>query len=335
MSYEGLVPTQALLARKRDELVARQADRLRQVDDMLRAQQAVSEALRDELGSLREKGEVLDELEARASEGGLLAALTRTLTRRRTMLERQSVTEGLIAQYETVNGRLRKATAFSDELRLCALDLQHQVDQLHQDLARSLRNEQRCAERIRDLEEKLAGLDETLGLSPEASERLRDKLTFEERTEVVNLELFMAEARLARQHLEPARKLRDTMLSLHEDMARFVVAATSTVNAAGRRIQALGMAADAPVVVQELQQSLDELQSAMDATEAYVAQSQTLLTDVLPELARRLEQQQEVHDELGGDALDEYSRERARSLASQALQDAAEEEVDAALRKTL
>lgn len=332
-TYEGSRPSQAALARRRDEVQRRQADGLGTVDRLVRDQRAVSAELSDELSEMRRKGQVLDEIEARSQETGLLATLTRQLTRRRTMLERRSVTEGLIAQYEGVSRRLRKATAFSDELRLCAVDLQHQVDELHDDLARALRNERRCAERIHDLEAGMARLETPAdqGLGPEERARQLDRMTFELRTEAINLELFMAEARLSRHHLEPARHLRDTVLSLQEDMARFVTAATSTVNSAGRRIQALGMAADAPLVVSELQQSLDELSTAMEATADYVRQSQALLTDVLPALSRRLEAEAEVEHEALSSSLEQVSRQRARALAEEALREAAEAEVDGAL----
>jgi len=170
-------------------------------------------------------------------------------------------------------------------------------------------------------------------LDPSAEERARqvDQLSYQLRTRAVELEQHMARERLARQHLEPARQLRDTVLSLQEDMSRFVTAATATVNSAGRRIQALGMAADAPVVVRELQQGLEELDQAMQATQDYVQQSQDLLTRVLPELSRKLEAQGEVEGEVLSSSLEEISRERAKSLADQALRRSAEAEVDDAL----
>lgn len=333
--YEGMRRTQAALAKRREEIQHRQAEGLKTVDRLVREQKAVSAELTGELARMQAQGTVLDEIEARQKDTSLLAALTRQLTRRRTMLEQRSVTEGLIAQYEQVSRHLRRATAFSDELRLCAVDLQHQVDELHEDLARSLRDEKRCAERIRELEQALAEIEGRTGRGAELSaaerEQRLDRLTFELRSESITLELFMAEARMARQHLDPARQLRDTVLSLQEDMARFVVAATATVNSSGRRIQALGMAADAPVVVGELQQSLEELREVMEATEAYVEQSQDLLNRVLPELSRRLEAQGEVETEQLSSTLESMSRERSRALAEQALREAAEAEVDETL----
>ncbi len=331
--------TQASLARRRDKIQERQAHSLQTVDRLVRQQREVTTGLQQDLATLHDRGQVLDELEARQQEGGLLAALTRQLTRRRTMLERRSVTEGLIAQYEKVSVGLRRATAFSDELRLCAVDLQAQVDQLHAELARAQQDRARCADKVHAFERQIQALErgegDALDLSADERQRRLDRLEFDERSTSIDLELHMARARMARQHLDPARKLRDTVLSLQEDMGRFVLAATTTVNSAGRRIQALGMAADAPLVVSELQSSLDELRTAMEATQSYVEQSQSLLSEVLPELSRRLEAQGEVDGEVLSSSLAEMSRERARALADQALKEAADAEVDAIADRTL
>lgn len=328
--------SQAALARRRDEVQARQVEGLATVQRLVHQQREVSTALQAELAQMRQGGEVLDEIEARSRETGLLAALTRQLSRRRTMLERRSVTEGLLSRYQAASLQLRKATAFTDELRLCAADLQQQVDELHQELATSTRLEREGAQRVRAQEAEVAGIEAgAAGVDGDERQRRLDRLTFALRNEAVDLELHIARARLCRQHLEPARQLRDTVLSLHEDMARFVSAATATLDSAGRRIQALGMAADAPVVVAELQQSLAELGQAMEATEDHVRQSQALLTEVLPALSRRLEAQGEVEGQVLTGALELVSRERARALADQALREAAEAEVDQALGRTL
>lgn len=338
-ALQGTLQGQAALARRRDQVQQRQAEGLATVDRLVRQQREVSAALGSELAAMREKGQVLDELEARSRETGLLAALGRQLARRRTMLERRSVTEGLIAQYQAVSLQLRKATAFSDDLRLCAVDLQDQVDELHAELAAALAGEGKGAARLQAIEQAVraleAGQGEAAGLPVDERNRRLDRLTFELRTETIDLELLMARARLCRQHVEPARQLRDTVLALQEDMARFVTAATAAVDSAGRRIQALGMAADAPLVVAELHQSLAELTQAMEATEDYVRQSQDLLTEVLPALSRRLEAQGEVEGEVLSSSLEQISRERARALAEQAMREAAEAEVQRALDRTL
>jgi hypothetical protein len=239
------------------------------------------------------------------------------------VLARKSIAEGLLTQYEQVSVSLRRASAFADELHLCALELQEEVEQLHGEHARNLAGAREAAERVMHIEADLDALD----AADHDTRRQEDRLRFEERTTSSRMELYRAGAELCRQELEPARALRDTVLQLHEEMARFVLQATSSVNAAGRRIQALGVAADAPSVVAELNESLQQLDAAMNATEHYLDQAQHLLTRVLPELSERLERDA-AHRRLDlADDLDALSRERARELADRALREAADAEI--------
>ena len=117
-------------------------------------------------------------------------------------------------------------------------------------------------------------------------------------------------------------------MELHEGMAGYVMQAGSAVDAAGRKIQALGMAADAPVVVGELQESLAQLGSAMEVTQSYVEQTQQLLNRVLPDLSSRVADEIENRNLLLTSTLEDVSRERARVMADRALRDAADAEVE-------
>lgn len=325
--YRGEVPSQGELVTRNHKLAHAHRRTLERVDELARTQARVGRELGSELSTLRDKGHALDEIERAGSQEGLLAALMARVTGRSSVLARRSATEALVDHYEVVSIRLRRASAFSDDLRLCALELQEEVEELHQQLADGLANEKASAERILAIEVALDGL-RAADMPAADRERLRDKLTFELRQETLMLELFRSTVAISRQHLDPARALRDTTMRLNEEMATFVLQATGTVNAAGRRIQALGMAADAPTVVGELQASLDELESAMSITEAYVEQTQALLTDVLPQLSARLKAQQEMEQVAVTATLESVTREHARSLAERALREAADAEVE-------
>ncbi len=271
--------------------------------------------------------EDLHRLESEASDGSLLAALVRPFTARRTALARRSVTEALVERYEAVSVRLREATAFSDELKLTALDLQQEVDRLHRGLGESLHNQRVAAQRVLHAQEALDALDANAELSPEQKDRRRDRFGFDLRTETVALDLHHAASEHCRNHLPAARSLRDTVLQLHEEMAAYVLGATHIVNAAGRRIQGLGMLADAPTVVAELQESLDALQEAMEATAAYVETTQDLVAKVLPELAARVAAAGEAGAAVTEAGLRMLNRERRRAMAERALREAAEEAI--------
>ncbi len=327
VQLQGEQPSQAALQERRVEL--RQSSRIaiERADGMLRSQQTISEELGQQLGQLREQGEQLHDLEQRDQESGLLAQLVRSINRRQRTLERRSAAEGLLERYQAVSAQLGRAAAFTDELQLCALELQSSVETLHAEIETAQRTGRSCAGRLQQLTRTLDDIEQAS--EPVAGRAgLVDKLGFELQHETLRIELFEAQARLLGEELEPARALRDTMLELYREMSAFVRAARSNADSAGRRIQALGLAADAPLVVAELQSSLEELGSAMRATEDYVSQTQRLLVDVLPGLSAQLEARVSTDGELLSDDLGQVSRERARATADRALRRAAEAEVD-------
>lgn len=341
VQYAHGPPSQAGLMRRQDELKAAGQGMLKQVEDLVRTQRDLGSHLKEDLATLHRTGGQLDRIE-RASQAGGLASLVRFFNRRRTILERQSVSEELLGHYEAVTVQLRHATAFTDELRLCALELQAQVDGLHGELAAITQDGKAAAAYILDLERALDALERNQEDDRRDSDdpvqlqrdRARDRLEFDERTATIDLQLLRARAELLHQHMDPTRELRDTVMHLHQEMATFVLNATEATNAAGRRIQALGMAADAPTVIGELGESLAKLDEAMTVTEDYVRQTQDLITRVLPDLNARLEAQGELDEVTVNQDLQALGRARARAMAEKELKDAARREVDA-LQRTL
>ncbi len=330
--YEGGEPSQAALVEKKESLQKDNNRSMRRVGELARTQDELNRELGGELAQIQDRAEELDRLEARAAETGVMAALARTFSRRRTILQRRSVAEGLLSRYEAASRCLRRASAFSDELRLCALELQQQVEQIHTDAAASARNARQAAERVMVLERALeqleqGGQDADSMTADECAQR-RDELEFEQRSTTLQLELFQARVEMLHTELAPARSLRDTVMELHGEMARFVLNASSSLDTAGRRIQALGAAADTPTVIAELQESLGDLGKAMISTEQYVEQAQHLLTTVLPDLNAKLEAGARTDSLALVDDLDEIDRERSRELADRALRDAAVDEVN-------
>ncbi|MEZ4320447.1 MAG: hypothetical protein R3F61_23405 [Myxococcota bacterium] len=332
-AYVGDQLTHATLAKRREEVQARHQRALGQVSDLHTSQQVIADELGKGMMRMRTHGDELDRIREDESTTGLLASIMRPFTARRHALARRSVAEALLAQYEGVSVRLREATAFSDDLKLCALEMQDEVDRLHRDHAAAVHNQKLAAERVLEIEAELAQLDGRADLNDAEKDRRHDQLTFELRTETIALDLFNASAIQCQQHLEPARTLRDTVLELHEDMSKYVLSATHTVNAAGRRIQGLGMMADAPVVVSELQASIEELNTAMEATAQYVESSRHMIAEVLPELSKRLEVEAAIEAAETADSLEEVSRERSRRMAERTLREAAQAEIDALLEK--
>ncbi|MFH1465735.1 MAG: hypothetical protein ABIO70_15215 [Pseudomonadota bacterium] len=326
-AYQGEQPTQAALQERRESLRAQQRDALTRADTLARSQQSLSQELSRDLSALQEQGAHLQELDARDRETGLLAALRRGLEGRQRTLARRSAAAGLLDKYEAVVRQLGRASAFTDEVQLSALELQSWLDALDADLLQAERNTEKATARLATLERtrrEVREAEEPLS----GREGLLDKLGFELRCERANEELFRAQALLLRGERDPARALRDTMLDLHQEMAAFVQTARATADTAGHRIQALGLAADAPLVVEELQASLDELGTAMQATDAYLDQTRHLLTQVLPDLRSKLEARAHADGEVLADDYAETARARRVAEAERAARAAAEAEVE-------
>ncbi len=296
-------PEPALLARppfageriSPEELLRRDA-RLREqrlearerVDGFAHRQEELEQGLDVELREFVEVGRALDEVETLEQRTGFVGTMLRRFSERRIVLQRRSLTEGLIERYEVVTRRLQRASAFSDELRLCALELQAEVDALHGDLVRDVGNETLAAERVLDLDRELEALSAEEGeyadLTPARRARLADRLAFRQRSTALELSLYESAVELGTQGLKPARRLRDHMLQLHEEMARYVLRCGAVVREAGQRIQALGAAADAPLVVSELRAGIHELEEAVRATEAHIERTRELYSRVVPVL---------------------------------------------------
>ena len=98
-----------------------------------------------------------------------------------------------------------------------------------------------------------------------------------------------------------------------------------------RRIQALGMAADAPAVIVELQEALFALGAAMDSTEAYVQQAGELLNRVLPELTAALVETGAASGRQVARDLNQLGEARGLLLTDRQMLARAEAEVDAFL----
>jgi hypothetical protein len=326
--YQGSALSQAELQERNEALEKTHRAALAQVEGLVHGQKAVSKSLNSGISRMQAQGRELDDLQRQAAEEGLVAALARAFSRRSRVLARRSLSESLVGVHEQAVVDLRRASAVADRLKRCAAELQQEVEQLATDVRTSSENMKLAAERVLALEKEMDTVVEDAGIGGADREQLLDTLSYQERVVSADLDLFRAHAEICRQQLEPARKLRDTVLTMHEEMARFVVGASASVNGAGRKVQALGMAADAATVVMELQESLRHLDEAVSQTAHHLTQADDLLTRVLPDLNAQLDARQSVRSLSFEADLEHISRERARMLADRALRVAAEAEVD-------
>jgi hypothetical protein len=314
--------SQLQLVDRHSELRQAHERTLSKVEDLVREQQQVSTHLSQGLSEMQSKGAQLDQV---GSETGLVARITRLLSRRSEVLARRSISEALVGIHEKSVVDLRRASTVTDHLKRTAAELNLEAEGLHHERVQARQMLKETAQRVLKLEAELDHLqaDRAVDHSQEI-----DSLEFKERSVSGDVLLIRAHIELCTDELGEAQDLRDTVQTMHEDMARFVLGATKAVNGAGRRIQSLGMAADAATVVIELNESMLQLDVAMQETSRYLLAADDLLTRVLPGMNAKLSAQEGKQRFSVQTDLEQISRSRSRALADQALLEAAEAEVD-------
>lgn len=313
------------LTERRERFLRRHRAALTKVEELRHTREQIGQALEGEVQVLQEQGERLRKMEVEREAGGVFVALVRRLSGGRQMLARRTVAEALNAQFQAASTRLRQASAFSDELRLCALELQAEVAALHDELREAEQQLRARSGAVEGLRARLAAVQAgEQELSLEERDRQLDHLSFALREAVLGLEHVRIGAEFSGAQIGPTRALRDTVMALYEGMSRYVLAASASLDAAGRRIQPLSMAADAPVVIAELRESIGDLDAAMSATAAYVQQTREILDRTLPVLTDSMR----LSDSGLGQLSTTQAEARAQSLADGALQGAANAEVD-------
>ena len=136
---QATVPAVQDLTALRTRLEQRHAGTLGRVEALMESQQSLTATLAGEISAIREDGDRLQQLEQQSgADPGLLGSLARRFGRRSRILERRTVAGRLHDQYADVHTTLRKASAFADELRLCAVELASDVDHLHGEVEASL-----------------------------------------------------------------------------------------------------------------------------------------------------------------------------------------------------
>lgn len=300
---------------------------LTEVESLVRQQQQVSTQLNGGIVQMRSKGTEFDKLDS-GSQGGLLARITRLVSRRTDVLARRSISDALVQVHERTVLDLRRASAVADQLKRSAAELHQEVLGLFAERTQATQNLKLAAQRVLDLEAALDALHQDDSLMAAAKSQQVDSLEFVERSVSADVALIRAHVHLCTDEIKASRGLRDTVQTMHSDMSGFVMSAGKAVNSAGRKIQSLGMAADAATVVIELNESMEALDVALEETARYLLQADDLLTRVLPDLNARIAANDGVRRLSIETDLDQMSRTRAKTLADQALRAAADAEID-------
>lgn len=279
--------------------------------------------LDEDLAGFVDQQRALDEVDATERSG--VFGVVRRWVQGPALLRRRSIAEGLLERYEEVSRRLQAASAFNDELRLAALEMQAEVDSLHEELVVATADEKVAAKRILELDAALAEA-ERMPAGPERT-RVLDGLGFAQRTVALDLALLEASVEVATDALKPARLLRDQVMQLHEGMADYVLRCGGVVREAGQRIQALGAAADTKIVVEELRAGIEGLEEAVKATEAYLARTRAIYAGGAPELEAVLAAPGVIPKLQLPASSSSITRIEARDRAEHALKEAADREL--------
>ena len=115
--------SQSELLARQDALRATHTASLQSVEAMVREQQEVSAHLNDGIAQLKRKGRDLGALEV-SDNTGLLARITRLITRRDDVLARRSISDALVQTHERSVVDLRRASEVTDNLQRTAAELQ-------------------------------------------------------------------------------------------------------------------------------------------------------------------------------------------------------------------
>jgi len=311
----------------RDER-AKQGTYVTQLTGFSKSNDELQDALASELTKLRELSR---QLERERGSGGVGAKMRSLLARlpwfKGRILTRHSIEELLRAQYEVSAGRVKDAAELADRLRAAKSELRAEIDRLNQKVIDSARDERTCANAIVDLELEIERLStETAAADPGsvAARELQAKLDTAQGDLVeqsTRLTLHAtAEERLDRLK-DGTLKLAETITTLSDDMTLYVTAAGEKMDLIAGQIQAIGAAADAALVLLELQHSIDAMTASVNDTTRFVAETQLYFRQNVD----RLVDEMQIYDRQTVEAMakskalstleDELAVEQARDLA--------------------
>jgi len=245
---------------------------------------------------------------------------------RRLAITRRSVEELLRQQYEISSIRVKEAAEFADRLESGEQDLYDEIERLNRRIIEAARNEEVAADYVLELNAHLQQLEaEAAAFTGDRTAGLREtqaQIDEARRTLALHssqLRLFhTAEERLAGLR-DSTRRLVETIANLRTDILQYVQAAGEKLDMVSGQIRALGMAADASVVMLELKRSLDAMTESINQTTRFVSETQLFFRQNLDSLVDDLK----VYDDETREMLDR-NLEASRQLEQARIREAVE-----------
>lgn len=131
--------SQSQLLGRQDALRATHTEALQSVESMVREQQEVSTHLNDGIAQMKRRSADMDALEVTQSPG-LLARITRLISRRDDVLARRSISDALVQTHERSVIDLRRASEVADNLQRTAAELHSEVEELTAEQSQARQN---------------------------------------------------------------------------------------------------------------------------------------------------------------------------------------------------
>src|SRR5690554_4084262 len=211
------------------------------------------------------------------------------------ILTHRSIEEILRNQYELSARRAKEAAEFVDRLEAAKVGLWDEIDRLNQKIVESAKNEELAVGHIRQLEALKSRLEveraavELSSADGRQAQALLDRTHRALSEHATKLKLYAtAENRLAKLQ-ENTRQLAETIGHLQSDIVVYVTAATEKLDLISGQIQAIGVAADASVVMFELQHSLKAMTESVNHATRFVSETQVYFRENVDAMLEEME----------------------------------------------
>lgn len=211
------------------------------------------------------------------------------------VLTHRSIEEILREQYELSARRAKEAAEFVDRLEAAKVGLWDEIDRLNQKIVESAKNEELAVAHIRQLEALKSRLEveraavELSSADGRQAQALLDRTHRALSEHATKLKLYAtAENRLAKLQ-ENTRQLAETIGHLQSDIVVYVTAATEKLDLISGQIQAIGVAADASVVMFELQHSLKAMTESVNHATRFVSETQVYFRENVDAMLEEME----------------------------------------------
>ncbi|MFT6395446.1 MAG: chromosome segregation ATPase [Bradymonadia bacterium] len=250
-----------------------QRERVNELNTIRAQNESLQTSLAEELNKLREFSETDS-----SAAGGLFAKLLSVIRPNSGRPQTTHSVEALLRQqYELSVKRLREAADHADRLEASEADLHDEIERLNRRIIDSADNHGRASRYVFELKQVAAELQNTkanTALEDAKLEASNDRVRRLLITHGTRQKLYgTARERLSRLR-DNARALASTIGRLRADITSYVQVAGQKLDMTAGQVQALGAAADASVVVLELEASLEALSESMNHAARFVADTQ-------------------------------------------------------------